>query len=181
MHPRHPGTPSFFPLAAALAVALLFLSCGTDGYSSSQDFVPGDDAVACGNWTAYVEDISGYWVLKIEGIGIGEEAGTETLPAGGEQLPPKSADIALYRMSRKGAVRQRFCNDVATDIYVVDSLTAHSGSVRARKYDRDPVPYFATFLLDLEVRDAHFRREDGSDARIEFLRLDSLFAGWLPG
>ena len=181
MHSRHSGTPSLFPLVAALAVALLFFACNHDGESSTQGFVPGDDVVACGNWTAFVQDTSGYWVLKIRGIEVGEETGDATLPIGAQQQSSKFADVALYRLDRKDAMRERFCNDVATDILVVDSLTAHSGSVQARKYDLDPDPYFATFRLDLEVRDARFKREDGSELRIEHLRLDSLFAGWVAG
>ena len=74
-------------------------------------------------------------------------------------------------------------HDVVTraDIDIVDSLTGFSGSVHTRKFDRNPEPYFITFWLDLEVRDARFKREDGSEARIEFLRLDSLYSGWFPG
>lgn len=81
MHSRQTGTLTFFPLAAALAVALLFLSCNHDEDGLNRDFAPGDTDVACGNWTAYVEDV---------------------------------------------------CNDIATGILIIDSLTAYSGSVQAR-------------------------------------------------
>src|SRR5690606_33170196 len=63
----HRGTPSLFPLAAALAIALLIFACSTGEEGREPDFVPGGATIACYNWSAYAEDTSGYLILEIQG------------------------------------------------------------------------------------------------------------------
>lgn len=169
---------------AVLALASCLAACDTvenQPQNQSQPFVASSKNIACGDWRAYVEDTSGYYVLEIRALQPDSVPDRYSVLLGGEQRLLPNADIALYRMDRKNAMNAHFCNDVLPLARILDTLSGHGGALDVHKYDRKPGTPSETFLLDVRLRSVEFSGGRERKFFLDSLSLDSLAAGWLPG
>lgn len=182
MHSAPARKPS---MAVLTAIPALFLAACDMLEGPPQDrprpFVASSNHIACGDWRAYVEDTSGYYVLEIRALEPDSVPDRYSVFLGAEQRLLPNADIALYRMDRKNAMADCFCGDVLPQARILDTLAGHGGEMTVHKYGRKPGIPSETFLLDVELRSVEFSGREGREFLMDSLRLDSLAAGWLPG
>lgn len=169
-----------FPLVAGLLVLLTtlhLLGCRTGGPARDDTLRFTGKTVACADFQVFVADTSGTFVLAL--VPKNYPAARDTYDL--DLKPEEEIQARIYRLGTPHTIQALFCNDIETDLKIVDSMAVSGGSFHARKYSKEPGPAFTTYLLDLDIRNLRYRDAAGREHTLERVKLDSLAAGWEPG
>ncbi len=174
-----------FSFALSIGIlACLFALQGCEPASEGSDdahLVFGAKNLACGNWFAYSQDTSGYFVLFIGHAEDGASPKDDTLSlASQDSASPLLARI--YRLNQANKVGTRFCNDVLyPELKITDSLTVTQATVEVHKEAPASDVFGAPYRMKLRLHDLRYRDLEGIEHALPELHLDSLLAGWLAG
>lgn len=173
---------SFFLSLSLLSGLFALQGCepASDGNTDAH-LVFGARNLACGNWFAYSQDTSGYYVLFIGHAESAADPKDDTLSlASQDSASPLLTRI--YRLNQANKVDTRFCNDVLTpDLKITDSLTVTQAKVEVHKDEPASKVFGAPYRLRLRLYEMRYRDLQGIEHALPELRLDSLLAGWLAG